>query len=152
MALSTSSAVDMVLFSSFTLIRRPNALGVKLRLAATEAHTATSPPTARCPLQLLVGLTPTDAACDALLQRTMEFMPRSPRPVPSAIGPPDPGRRESHGQSPYPARLTPPYQAMTRYPQATPRRTTPWAGALLPTWSHAARSLVKRAAAPLPAG
>ena len=34
----------------------PNALGVKLRLAATEAHPATPPPTARCQLQLLVGL------------------------------------------------------------------------------------------------
>src|SRR5262245_50443541 len=34
----------------------PNALGVKRRLAVTEAHTATRPPTARCPLQLLVGL------------------------------------------------------------------------------------------------
>src|SRR5438093_10657589 len=71
MALSTSSAVDMVLFSSFTLIRRPNALGVKLRLAATEAHTDTPPPTARCQLQLLVGLTPTDAACDALFRRAL---------------------------------------------------------------------------------
>src|SRR5437763_10702456 len=37
-------------------VKTPNALGVKLRLAATEAHTATPPPTARCPLQLLVGL------------------------------------------------------------------------------------------------
>src|SRR5437870_922297 len=110
LASSVPCAVPSFQFLHWCNSPTPNALGVKLRLAATEAHTATSPPTARCPLQLLVGLTPTDAACDALLQRTMEFMPRSPRPVPSAIGPPDPGRRESHGQSQYPARLTTPYQ------------------------------------------
>ena len=34
----------------------PNALGVKRRLAATETHIDTPPPTARCPLQLLVEL------------------------------------------------------------------------------------------------
>jgi hypothetical protein len=51
--------------------KKPNAVGVKRRLAATEPHTAPPPPTARCPLQLLVGLTPTDAAYHVLLQRTL---------------------------------------------------------------------------------
>ena len=44
--------VIVLLFSAQT----SNALGVKRRLAATETHIDTSPPTARCPLQLLVGL------------------------------------------------------------------------------------------------
>src|SRR5207247_96070 len=36
--------------------RKPNALGVKLRLAATESRPGTSRPADRCQLQRLVGL------------------------------------------------------------------------------------------------
>jgi hypothetical protein len=41
----------------------------------------------RCPRQLLVGLTPTEAACDAVLRRAMEFVPRHPHAIPPATGP-----------------------------------------------------------------
>src|SRR6058998_738082 len=45
------------LFSSWYVVLASNAVGVKLRLAATEDQAGTTPPTARCQLQLLVGQT-----------------------------------------------------------------------------------------------
>src|SRR5262245_46011429 len=60
---------------------KPNALGVKRRLAATGSRPRVPPRTARCPLQRLVGLPPTDAACPGLTPHAMEFMPAYPQSI-----------------------------------------------------------------------
>ena len=53
----------------------PNALGVKLRLAATEPRPRLPSRAARCQLQLLVGLTRTNPVRRGFLLPPMEIMP-----------------------------------------------------------------------------
>jgi hypothetical protein len=62
-----------------------NALGVKRRLAATETHTDTSHPTARCPLQLLVGRTAYRCGLTQIAPRTLWSLEEVPPTVSSPL-------------------------------------------------------------------
>src|SRR5262249_37819994 len=100
-----------------------NALGVKLRLAATESRLGATRWTARCQRQLLGGLTPTDAACAAVLRCTRACVPGAVsvvRPVGSAHAPEygDGGWVPHLGRAP--RRPQRPRYNPTRLPRASP--------------------------------
>jgi hypothetical protein len=108
-------------------MKTPNALGVKRRLAATVTHIDTPPPTARCPLQLLVGRTAYRCGLPRSAQPyAMEFTWRRPhviRPVPGLAGPTPEGGRA--GPAPWlPWSTTPP--SVCPVPRPPPGTLRPW--------------------------
>ena len=125
---------------------QPNALGVKLRLAATEPRPRPPPPTARCQLQLLVGQTAYRCGLTRCFHpHAMEFTPGSPhviRPVAGPAGPPREGVMGVPGAATASGHCPP---AVVPRPLAATRHTTPLAG--LPSCS----ALMRRAP-PMAAG